>query len=259
MLSVPHTCNADRRTKILKQKRRVINCAGYGESLLRRGDLSVWMSEEARTLWAVAPRTTRGGQAVYPDLAIELSLAFGMVLKQPRRQTLGLMRSIAGLLWVEVAVPHFTTLSRGGNGLSLPSNAVTKSAEPVHQVVASTGLKVFGEGEWLAQQHKTKCKRRSWRELLLGLGLVSGQIVCSGSTADDMGDPSALPGLLDQIDGPVEMCFAHGADGGEPTCAVLTEHFGASVKVTIPPPKNAILSPGAARNPGICSHHKLTR
>ena len=259
MLSVPHTCNADRRTKILKQKRRVINCAGYGESLLRRGDLSVWMSEEARTLWAVAPRTTRGGQAVYPDLAIGLSLAFGMVLKQPRRQTQGLMRSIAGLLWVEVAVPHFTTLSRGGNGLSLPSNAVTKSAEPVHQVVTSTGLKVFGEGEWLAQQHKTKCKRRSWRELLLGLGLVSGQIVCSGSTADDMGDPSALPGLLDHIDGSVEMCFAHGADGGEPTCAVLTEHFGASVKATIPASKNAVLSPGDVRNPGIWNHHKLTR
>ncbi|MFT4707893.1 MAG: hypothetical protein ACI9PU_001737 [Ascidiaceihabitans sp.] len=51
------------------------------------------------------------------------------------------MRSIAGLLGVEIAVPHFTTLSRRGNGLSLPPKAVPKSAEPVHLVVDSTGLK----------------------------------------------------------------------------------------------------------------------
>ena len=56
------------------------------------------------------------------------------------------MRSIAGLLGVEIAVPHFTTLSRRGNGLSLPPKAVPKSAEPVHLVVDSTGLKIFGEG-----------------------------------------------------------------------------------------------------------------
>ena len=65
----------------------------------------------------------------------------------------------------------------------------------------STGLKIFGEGEWLEQKHKTKRKRRSWRKLHLGLDLVSGQIVCSNLTADDIGDPTALPGLLDQIDG----------------------------------------------------------
>jgi hypothetical protein len=53
------------------------------------------------------------------DLAIEFCLTFGMVFKQPLRQTQGLMRSIAGLLGVKIAVPHFTTLSRRGNGLSL--------------------------------------------------------------------------------------------------------------------------------------------
>jgi hypothetical protein len=98
-------------------------------------------------LWAAAPRTTPGGQAVYSDLAIELCLTFGMVFKQPLGQTQGLMRSIAGLLGVEIEVPHFTTLSRRGNGLSLSPKAVTKSAEPVHLVVNSTGLKIFGEGD----------------------------------------------------------------------------------------------------------------
>lgn len=252
---MPHKFNADRRDKIPKQKRRVTNCAEYDESLRRRGDLMVWISEEALALWAAAPRTTPGGQAVYSDLAIELCLTFGMVFKQPLRQTQGLMRSIAGLLGVEIAVPHFTTMSRRGNGLSLPPKAVPKSTEPVHLVVDSTGLKIFGEGEWLEQKHKAKRKRRSWRKLHLGLDLVSGQIVCSDLTADDIGDPTALPGLLDQIDGPVDLFLADGAYDGEPTCAVLTERFGASINVTISPPKNAVLSPDAAQNPSIRDRH----
>ena len=58
------------------------NCAAYDESLRLRGDLTLWISEEARAFWAAAPRTTLGGQAVYSDLAIELCLTFGMVFKQ---------------------------------------------------------------------------------------------------------------------------------------------------------------------------------
>ena len=109
--------------------------------------------------------------------------------------------------------------------------------------------------EWLEQKHKTQRKRRSWRKLHLGLDLISGQIVCSDLTADDIGDPTALTGLLDQIDGPVALFLADGAYDGEPTCAVLTERFGASIKVTIPAPKNAVLSPDAARNPCIRDRH----
>jgi hypothetical protein len=233
----------------------VTNYAAYDESLRRRGDLTVWLSEEALALWAAPPQTTPGGQAVYSDLAIELCLTFGMVFKQPLRQTQGLMRSIAGLLGVEIEVPHFTTLSRRGNGLSLPPKTASKSAKPVQLVVDSIGLKIFGEGQWLEEKHKTKGKRWAWRKLHLGLDLVSGQIVCSDLTTDDIGDQTALPGLLDQIDGPVEMFIADGAYDGEPTVEALTERFGAAIKVTIPPPKNAILSPDAAQNPSICDHH----
>jgi hypothetical protein len=137
----------------------------------------------------------------------------------------------------------------------LPPKTASKSAKPVQLVVDSTGLKIFSEGEWLEQKHKTKRKRRSWRKLHLGLDLVRGQIVCSDLTADDIADQTALSGLLDQIGGPVDLFLADGAYDGEPTCAALTERFGAAIKVTIPPPKNAILSPDAAQNPSICDHH----
>ncbi len=250
---MPHKFNADRRDKMPKQKRWVTNWAEYDESLRRRGDVTVWVSDNALALCSAPPRTTPGGQGLYSNLAIELCLTRGMVFKQPLRQTEGLMRSIAKLLGVDITVPHFTTMSRRGNGLSLSAKAASKSANALHLVVDSTGLKTFGEGEWLEKKHKTKCRRRSWRKLHLGLGLglVSGQIVCSELTTDDIGDPTALSALLEQIDAPVDLFLADGAYDGEPTFDLLTERFGSAIKVTTPPQKNAVLTPGAAQNPNI--------
>lgn len=158
---MPHKFNADRRDKIPKQKLRVTNWAEYNEGLRRRGDLTFWICEDAISLWAAPRRTTRGGQSRYSDLVIELCLTLGVIFKQPLRQTQGLMRSIVGLLEVEVAVPDFSTLSRRGNGLMVQTRPRFNSQAAIHLVVDNTGLKIFGEGEWLEEKHKTKRKRRS--------------------------------------------------------------------------------------------------
>ena len=116
---MPHKFNADRRDKIPKQKQRVTNWAEYNEGLRRRGDLTVWISEDAIGLWSAARRTTLGGQRRFSNLAIELCLTLGMVFKQPLRQTQGLMRSIARLLGAEIVVSDCSTLSRRSNRLIL--------------------------------------------------------------------------------------------------------------------------------------------
>ena len=97
----------------------------YNEGLRRRGDLTVWIGDDALELWTASRRTTPGGQPQYSDLAIELCLTLGLVFKQPLRQTQGLMRSIATLLGVEIAVPDFSSLSRRSNGLILRPNPRT--------------------------------------------------------------------------------------------------------------------------------------
>lgn len=246
---MPHKFNAARRDKIPKQKHRVTNWSAYNESLRRRGDLTVWISDEGLRLWSAPRRTTRGGQRKYSDLAVEICLTLGIVYKQPLRQTQGFMRSIAGLLGVEIAVPDFSTLSRRGKGLVLSEKRSPNSGGPIHLVVDSTGLKVFGEGEWLEQKHKTKAKRKSWRKLHLGLDLVTGDIICSDLTLDDVGDPSALPSLLDQIGGPVDQFLADGAYDGGPTRDLLRARFGAGADIIIPPPRNAVPSLHAGTDP----------
>jgi len=48
---MPHKFNADRRGKIPKQKYRVSNWPEYNECLRQRGDLTVWINEDAVGLW----------------------------------------------------------------------------------------------------------------------------------------------------------------------------------------------------------------
>lgn len=182
-------------------------------------------------------------------MAITMCLTLGVVYKLPLRQTQGLMRGIAKLMGLDISVPDFSTLSRRGQGINLPTKARTKRTEPVHLVVDSTGLKIFGEGEWLHNKHKTKPKRKSWRKLHLGLDLLSGEIICADLTTDSVGDPSALPGLLDQIAEPVTRFIADGAFDGTPISGLLKARFSDAVDIIIPPPKNAVPGPQSMNAP----------
>ena len=143
------------------------------------------------------------GDRDLPDAAHAYRLAL--------RQTQGLMGSIGTLMGLDIRVPDYSTLSRRANGLSIAQAMRQARSVAVHLVVDSTGLKIFGEGEWLAQKHKIKGIRRRWRKLHLGLDLASGAIVCADLTHDDVGDSTALPGLLDQLDAPVTGFLADGA------------------------------------------------
>ena len=165
------------------------------------------------------------------------------------------MGSIGTLMGLDIRVPDYSTLSRRANGLSIAQAVRQGGSVPVHLVVDSTGLKIFGEGEWLAQKHKTKGIRRRWRKLHLGLDLASGAIVCANLTHDDVGDSTALPGLLDQLDAPVTGFLADGAYDGASTRDLLMERYGETLDVVIPPPKNAVTRPQSARGPTVRDRH----
>ena len=252
---MPHKFNAARRHKFDKAQYRVINWAEYNESLRQRGDLTIWVSDEAQSVWRAPRRTSRGGQRRYSDLAIETCLTLRTAYRLGLRQTQGLMGSIGTLMGLDIRVPDFSTLSRRANSLSIAQVMRQAGSMPVHLVVDSTGLKIFGEGEWLAQKHKTRGIRRRWRKLHLGLDLHSGAIVCANLTHDEVGDSTALPGLLDQLDAPVTGFLADGAYDGESTRDLLRERYGETLDVVIPPPKNAVIRPQSARDPTVRDRH----
>jgi hypothetical protein len=227
---MPHEFNASRRHKFEKKRQRVTNWRVYNEGLRQRGDVTIWLSFEVEDTWLADKRQTPGGQPTYSDMAISVCLTLGMVFKQPLRQTQGLVGSMARLMGLDVPVPDFSTLSRRGVGLSMSEKSKAQRAGPIECVVDSTGLKIFGEGEWVQNKHKTKTKRKSWRKLDLGLDITTGDIVCSDLPKDDVGDPTALPELLNQIDAPVSRFLADGAYAGDPTSDLLVDRFGEAIK-----------------------------
>ncbi len=122
--------------------------AAYDTALRARGSLTVWFSEEEVATWAAAPRTTRGGQASYSDLAIATALALRAVFRLAPRQTEGLIASILHLLGLGLLAPDHSTLSRRAETLEVPRPQPGPGTGPVHLLVHSTGLRLCGPGEW---------------------------------------------------------------------------------------------------------------
>src|SRR3954463_10170344 len=98
MPALPFKLNQDRRRHIPEQKRKVVNWREYDESLRRRGGLTVWFSDEVIEAWKASPRTGRGGQPEYSDLAILTGLTLKAVFRLAYRQTEGLIGSVIGFL-----------------------------------------------------------------------------------------------------------------------------------------------------------------
>ena len=235
---MPYKFNASRRHKFPKARYRVTNWPEYDAALVRRGSLTVWFTEEAVAAWHAPATGERGGQPIYSATAIETGLALRLVFHQSLRQTEGLLRSIADVLDIDIAIPDHTTLSRRGGGLAILPRAIGRE-EPLHLLVDSTGLKIYGEGEWLDQKRGVRSPRR-WRKLHLGVDAGRHEIVAVELTPDDVGDVSELPGLLDQvIDAEVASLTADGAyDGNAVYDAVADRYPGA--EVIIPPRGTAV-------------------
>ena len=130
-----------------KTKYRVSNWADYDRALVHRGDITLWISEDAIASWKPAPSGRRGAQRKFSDHAIETALTLRLVFKLPLRQAEGFLRSLLSLMGVNLEAPDHTTLSRRSQRLDLVLSPPPAN-EPIHLVVDSTALSILGEGEW---------------------------------------------------------------------------------------------------------------
>ena len=234
---MPHKFNGSRRHYIPKARYWVTNWPEHDAALVRRGSISSWFIEEAVAAWRAPATGARGRQLIYSAIAIETALVLRLVFHQPLRQTEGLLRSIADVLEIKIAIPDHKTLSRRGGGLTILPKQIDRD-EPLHLLVDSTSLKVYGEGEWLDQKHSIRSRRR-WRKLHLGMDSNTHEIAAAELTPDDVGDITEMPNLLDQIDANVASVTADGAYDGEAVYdAVAERHPEASI--IIPPRATAV-------------------
>jgi hypothetical protein len=149
-----------------KEKYRVTNWGAYNKALVNRGSITVYFAEDAIESWYDDGPTQRGAQFEYSDLCIETLLLLKAVFKQAYRQTQGFAMSLLELMGIDLCVPCYSQIQRRSKMLDIEAYKPPHSV-PIDIVIDSTGLKVYGEGEWKVRKHGVG-KRRTWRMLHLG-------------------------------------------------------------------------------------------
>lgn len=227
---------------------RIRNWREYTHSLRQRGSLTVWCDPATVQQWIAAPTGRRGAPQTYSNLAVQCMLTLQAVYRLPLRQTQGLVQSLVALLGVEVPVPCYTTLSRRRATLAVRwPRRVHPAGTPLHLVIDSTGLKVFGEGEWKVRQHGYT-KRRTWRKGHLGIDSTTHEIVVAGASTNDVHDSEMLPALLALVSEPLAQCITDGAYD-RTGCYEALQAKGTSA-IVIPPRRDArIWQPGNRADP----------
>ena len=169
-----------------KTKYRIRNWREYERGLRSRGDVTIWLSEDAIAAWIPPKNGLRGGQRRYSNLAIRTALTLRVVFGHPLRQTEGFLDSLLSLMSRDLKAPDHTTLSRRNQMVVVPP--LTRAHDgPIDLIVDSTGLKILGRGEWNAHKHKTSKKRRDWRKLHIGVD-AEGFMVAAELTASSRDD-----------------------------------------------------------------------
>ena len=195
---------------VKKARFSVRNWREYNESLVSRGSVTFWFSDEALRKWYHENGAgKRGRPFTYSDSTMELFLSIREVLRLPYRQTEGFVRGLLGLVADDLHVPDFTSAAKRAAklGVTLP---VLPRRGHVDIVLDSTGLKVFGEGEWKVRKHGPS-KRRTWRKLHLAVDPETQEIVAEVLTTNAGHDADQAEALLEEVSGKINSVTADGA------------------------------------------------
>ena len=181
-----------------KTKYRVANWAAYNRTLVRRGDVTLWLSSEA--IAACPPRRSgrRGGQRRYSDLAIATALTLRLLYHLPLRQADWFLHSLFGMMRLDLSAPDYATLSRRSEHLTRGLRTVPPG-DGLHLVLDSTGLSIVEAGEWSVAKHGGH-GRRGWRKVYLGVD-QSGVILVHTLTEATDDDATTAPDLLNAVEG----------------------------------------------------------
>jgi hypothetical protein len=143
---MPYKFNEKNRHKIEQARYKITNWRDYNNALRKRGDFTVYFTEEAIDEWHSAKTGKRGRPQKYSAVAITIRLMIRQVFCLPLRQTQGFITALVKALGIAISVSDFSSLSK--RSINLPRHKLTKVLETDSIVIVdSTGLKVYGKDE----------------------------------------------------------------------------------------------------------------
>lgn len=237
---LPPTQKQPKEPKPKTQKYRLTNWPEYNKALINRGFVTLWLDENTLAHWHFQGPRKPGGFVRYSDQCVQAALAIKAVFQLAFRQTQGLIQSLLDCLKMPLKAPSYTQICRRQTRLtafSAPAPPSDSAPQPLHIVIDSTGLKVYGEGEWKVRQHGAD-KRRTWRKLHLVADEATNQLHAVGLTTNAVSDAEMVKPLLTAIVYPVAKL---GADGAYDQLKVYDELAARQITPVIPPRANAVI------------------
>jgi transposase len=223
-----------------KQKYRIENWSEYNNALKQRGSLTFWIEEGFEDTWYAGSSglTKRGRPFFYSDTCIKVLATLRHMYQLTLRQLEGFVRSLFGLLKIDLPVPEFSRLSRRfANSLAdIPYPSLNRN---IDFVLDSTGLKIHGEHEWIKPKQGRAYKRKVWRKLHIGID-GEGVVRASTMTTHKVNDRACFSPLIDPLD--VDYIYDVLADAGYDSHAAYHYCGKKNIRPLIPPPHNAKLS-----------------
>ena len=215
---------------------KIRNWKEYNQALKQRGSLEIWVEDDIETKWYYRGKTQRGAQFEYSDVCIEMAAYLRAVYHLPYRQLEGFIKSLIAHAGWELKVPDYTVIHKRIKKLNLSiADSVKNSKEKKYIVIDSTGLKVYGEGEWKVRQHGW-CKHRTWMKLHVAVDEATVMIENCALTTNAIDDAAMVEPLLDEIKGKVVKMAGDGAYDKTKVYSILEDK---RIKAIIPPQKGA--------------------
>lgn len=229
-----------------KDKYKVENWKAYNRSLVERGSMSIWLEDSVLRQWRdISKQKKVVGECLYSDSVIQCCLLLGQVYHQPLRQTTGFVASLLTMLgYKDYAVPDYSTLCRRQACLPIEVSKALAGSRNIDIAIDSTGLKVYGEGEWKVRKHGAS-KRRTWRKLHIGIDVQTQEIILVELSSNGEDDAAVATKLLQ---GQSHKLNSFRGDGAYDDLK-LRQALGNRVRQIIPPPKDAVVRKGTKNKP----------
>jgi hypothetical protein len=241
----------DTSQSVNKKTYKVTNWKEYNDALVARGSVTVWFNDEVLASWNQPVRSGKAGHPkTYSDIAIQTALTMQAIYHLPLRATEGFVQSLLFLLGCgHLKSPDYSTLSYRSEDLDVPMSQRVRrtlaSGEDLHIAVDSTGVKLYGEGEWKVRKHGWS-KRRTWRKVHLGVDVSTNLIPTSALTEAETADGHMVEPLLNNVPNECRVSTLYG-DGAYDLWDLYDVCLARDITLLAPPRVNAVdqyLEPG---------------
>ncbi|MCF5899640.1 IS5 family transposase [Aeromonas veronii] len=203
----------------------ITNWPQYNKSLINRGSLTFWVDTEAMNNWFHHDHHGRRGRSqLYTDQTICTFLMLKGIFNLTLRATQGLLDSLFELMNMPLCAPDYSCVSKRARTVKVAYRQPAKG-RITDLVIDSTGLKVFGEGEWKVRKHGAE-KRRVWRKLHLAVDPVTHDIVAAEVSLENVHDAEVLPTLLNPLRRKLGHVYADGAYDSKASHRLLSRKEG---------------------------------